>query len=136
LMAHIGAKLGGGSQGAQLLADLETASAISATEDGSGVQFYIAGYDRPLYKGQFPYGVEGKMLDQDGAAMSVLLHADENRRLFEPEFIRWGEGHDDHSVSIKEEGDSAYLQAFCGRRIDSCRSGYRRHPELVRPRKH
>lgn len=91
LIAHIGGKLGG-SEGAQLLADLESASAISATEDGSRVQFYISGYDRPPYKGQHPYGIEGKMLDKDGAELSVLLHADENGRLFELEFIRWGEG--------------------------------------------
>jgi hypothetical protein len=91
LIAHIGTKLGG-SEGAQLLADLENASAVSATEDSSRIQFNIAGYVRPPYKGQHPYGIEGKMLDEDGADLTVLLHADENGRLFELEFIRWGEG--------------------------------------------
>ncbi len=32
------------------------------------------------------------MLDKDGAELSVLLHADENGRLFELEFVRWDEG--------------------------------------------
>ena len=91
LIARIGKKLGGG-EGAQLLADLENASVLSATGDGARAQFAIAGYDRPPYRGQHPYGVEGKMLDQDGAELSVLLHADENGRLLELEFIRWGEG--------------------------------------------
>jgi len=90
-IAQIGEKLGG-SEGAQLLADAKNASAISATVDSSRIQFEIPGYERPKYKGQRRYGVEGKMLDQDGAELSVLLHADENGRLFELEFIRWGEG--------------------------------------------
>jgi hypothetical protein len=72
------------------LADLENASAVPATEDGSRIQFEIRGYDRPPYKGQHPFGVEGKMQDQDGAELSVLLHADKNGRLFELEFIRCG----------------------------------------------
>lgn len=91
LVARIGEKLGG-NEGAQLLADLENASAVTATEDGSRIQFEIRGYDRPPYKGQHPFGVEGKVQDEDGAELSVLLHADENGRLFELEFIRWGEG--------------------------------------------
>lgn len=91
LIARIGERLGG-SEGAQLLADAKDASAISVTADSSRIQFDIPGYDRPDYKDQHPYGVEGKMLDQDGAELSVLLHADENGRLFELEFIRWGKG--------------------------------------------
>jgi hypothetical protein len=91
LIARIAEKLGG-SEGAQLLADSKNASAMSGTADSSRVLFEIPGYERPAYKGQHPYGVEGKMLDQDGAELSVLLHADENGRLFELEFIRWGEG--------------------------------------------
>jgi hypothetical protein len=91
LIARISEKLDG-SEGARLLSDLENASAVPATEDGSRIQFDISGYDRPPYKGQHPFDVEGRMLDQDGAEISVLLHADENGRLFELEFIRWGEG--------------------------------------------
>lgn len=91
LIAKIAETLGG-DEGSRLLADLENASAVPATGDGSRIQFDIRGYDRPPYKGQHPFGVEGKMQDQDGAELSVLLHADENGRLFELEFIRWGEG--------------------------------------------
>ena len=90
-MVRIGERLGG-NEGAQLLADAKNASVMSATADSSRIQFEIPGYERPDYKGQHPYGVEGKMLDRDGAELSVLLHADENGRLFELEFIRWGEG--------------------------------------------
>jgi len=74
---------------AKLLDDLGSASATSGTPDGSRVVFHIAGYERPRYQGQHPFGVEGRMLDSDGAELSVLLHADENGRLLELEFIRW-----------------------------------------------
>ncbi|MDR6537127.1 hypothetical protein J2739_002900 [Variovorax soli] len=73
----------------QLLEDLEKASAAPATPDGSRVMFFIAGYERPQYRGQHPFGVEGRMLDSDGTELSVLLHADENGRLLELEFLRW-----------------------------------------------
>jgi hypothetical protein len=63
LVTRIGEKLGG-NEGAQLLADLDNATAVPATEDGSRNQFEIRGYDRPPYKGQHPFGVEGKMQDQ------------------------------------------------------------------------
>lgn len=91
LIRQISEKLSG-SEGGQLLVDLKNASAVPATADNARIQFEISGYERPPYKGQHPYGVEGKMLDEDGAELSVLLHADENGRLFELEFIRWGEG--------------------------------------------
>lgn len=51
--------------------------------------FEIAGYKRPMYRGQHPFGVEGRMLDSDGVEVSVLLHVDENGRLLELELIRW-----------------------------------------------
>jgi hypothetical protein len=82
----------GEDERAQLLRDLQNASAASATPDGSRVVFDIAGYERPPYRGQHPFGVEGRMLDSDGTDLSVLLHADENGRLLELEFIRWDSG--------------------------------------------
>lgn len=91
LIARIAERLGG-SEGKRLLADLESASATTATADGSRILFEISGYERPPYRGQHPYGVEGKMLDRDGTELSVLLHADENGRLLELEFVRWGQG--------------------------------------------
>jgi hypothetical protein len=76
----------------QLLEDLKNCSATRATRDGSRVVFDIAGYERPPYHGQHPFGVEGRMLDSDGTELSVLMHADENGRLLELEFIRWDSG--------------------------------------------
>jgi hypothetical protein len=91
LIVDIANKLGG-MEGTQLLADVENATASPATPDGSRVTFEIAGYVRPKYRGQHPYRVEGLMLDGDGAELSVVLHADENGRLLELEFIRGAEG--------------------------------------------
>jgi hypothetical protein len=82
----------GEGERAQLLQDLQKASAAPATPDGSRVVFNIARYDRLPYRGQHPFGVEGGMLDSDGTELSVLLHADENGRLLELEFIRWDSG--------------------------------------------
>lgn len=73
----------------QLLEDLENSSATPGTPDGSRVLFDIAGYERPPYRGQHLFRVEGRMLDSDGTELSVLLHADENGRLLELELIRW-----------------------------------------------
>lgn len=86
------AKRIGGSDGAQLLADSMIATARSPDGDRSRILFDIPGYIRPTYKGQHSYGVEGRMFDSDGVELSVLLHADENGRLLELEFVRWGEG--------------------------------------------
>jgi hypothetical protein len=82
----------GGSEGDQLLADLRNARALPATADDSRILFEISGYDRPAYRGQHPYRVEGRMLDRDGAEVTVLLHADANDRLLELELIRWAVG--------------------------------------------
>lgn len=73
----------------QLLEDMRGAKASPVTSDGSRIEFSIAGYDRPQYRGQHLFNVEGKMLDADGVELSVLLHADESGRLLELEFIRW-----------------------------------------------
>lgn len=76
----------------RLLADLERAHAEAAVADGARISFHIAGYARPVYRGQHLYGAEGKMLDQDGTPLSVLLYADEAGHLLELEFVRWGSG--------------------------------------------
>jgi hypothetical protein len=73
----------------QLLLDISCATVTSAVPDGSRIIFEIAGYDRPVYRGQHTFGVEARMLDEDAAELSVLLHADENGRLLELEIIRW-----------------------------------------------
>ena len=76
----------------QLLADLANATAIPATEDGARVQFEIAGYQRPTYRGQHSFGVSGELVDEDETTLSFDLFADENDRLLELELIRWGDG--------------------------------------------
>ena len=88
LVAKFASKLGE-SERVQILEDLEVTLATRCTPDGSRIGFEIIGYERPLYQGQHPFGVEGRMLDADGAELSVLLHADKNGRLLELEFIRW-----------------------------------------------
>jgi len=57
----------------QLRADADNATAVPATPDGSRIRFEILGYQRPPYRGQHPFGVEGKMLDRDGTELSVLF---------------------------------------------------------------
>lgn len=76
----------------QLLDDLKNASVSSVARDGSRVMFQIIGYERPRYRGQHPFAVEGRMLDGDGSELTVLLFADENGRLLELELIRWDAG--------------------------------------------
>lgn len=76
----------------RLLDDLEHASAEPATADSARVLFEISGYQRPPYRGQRSYGIEGELLDSDGTKLSFDLFADENGRLLELELIRWGEG--------------------------------------------
>jgi len=76
----------------QLLSDLRNATVSSINSDSSCIIFEIAGYQRPPYDGQHLFSVEGKMLDRDGAEVTVLLYADQNNRLLELEFIRWESG--------------------------------------------
>jgi hypothetical protein len=76
----------------QLMRELEHSTVEDETPDSSRIRFIIAGYTRPPYQGQHPFGVEGRMLDRDDVELSVVLYADENERLFELEFIRWGDG--------------------------------------------
>jgi hypothetical protein len=73
----------------QLLADLSCATVVDATPDNSAIEFELAGYERPKQSGQRSFGVEGKLLDADGATLSVDLFEDENYRLFVLELIRW-----------------------------------------------
>lgn len=77
----------------KLLFDLNRAVVKSETPGGARVVFDIQGYMRPPYHGQHSYGVEGEMLDDDNANLSVLLFADEDGRLLELEFLRWDGEH-------------------------------------------
>jgi hypothetical protein len=77
---------------ATLLSDLETALVSDVLADRGMISFSIQNYERPSYRGQHSYGVEGRILDEDGVEVSVILYADEKNRLLELEFIRWGGG--------------------------------------------
>jgi hypothetical protein len=81
------------AQRESLLTDLSSAMAQDMSPDRGRVAFAINGHMRPAYRGQHPFPVEGKVLDRDGAELSVLLHADENGRLLELELVRFDEGH-------------------------------------------
>lgn len=74
---------------AALFADLLGATVVNADTDDTRLCFELAGYTRPRYQGQHTYGVEGRILDEDGAEVSIILYSDENDRLLELELIRW-----------------------------------------------
>jgi len=76
----------------RLLDDLALASAEVLNDDGSIVRFHLDGYVRPPYRGQHPLPVEGALQDADGAHLSLLLHQDENDRLYELEIVRYEDG--------------------------------------------
>ena len=76
----------------RLLEDLEVASVSSAASGDAIVQFQLAGYERPVYEGQHSYGVEGRVNNQDGSELLVILHADANGRLLELELVRFDVG--------------------------------------------
>ena len=88
LLARFADKIDGAEK-VQLLADAAHATAKVISTDGSRVMFDISNYQRPPYRGQHSFGVDGKMLDVDNTELSVCLYADENGRLLELEFIRW-----------------------------------------------
>jgi hypothetical protein len=73
----------------QFLRDIETASVTSATADGSRLTFYLKDYERPKYRGQHAYPVEGQVKDADGSTLTVALYADHNDRLLELELIKY-----------------------------------------------
>lgn len=75
-----------------IIADLAHSSLTDEVGDGSRLVFVIDGYQRPKYRGQHAFPVEGRMQDRDGADLHVVLYADENGRLLELELIRWMPG--------------------------------------------
>ncbi len=75
----------------QLLDDLDRSEVEEETPDGSRRIFHIADYSRPS-GGQHSFGIEGQLVDKDGAQLTFDLYADPNGRLFEFELVRWEEG--------------------------------------------
>jgi len=77
----------------QLLNDLRLASVSPEASSDSRIVFTLADYERPPYVGQRSLGVEGQLLDSDGARITVDVYADQGGRLLEIELVRWGDGH-------------------------------------------
>jgi hypothetical protein len=75
-----------------LVKDLAQSKVEPATGSEARVYFLIPGYERPEARGQHVYGVEGRVKDEDGSVLCVLLHADENDRVLELELVRFDEG--------------------------------------------
>jgi len=76
----------------QLTYDLQHLTTVRRASAGEVINFEIEGYDRPPYKGQNPYSMEGSMLDEDGAELCIIPFKDQNGRLLELEIIRWEDG--------------------------------------------
>jgi hypothetical protein len=79
-------------QRASIKADLAKSMVEDVVGDGSRLVFIIDGYDRPEYRGQHAFPIEGIMRDSDKAVLHVALYADENDRLLELEIVRWTGG--------------------------------------------
>ncbi|CAB3768957.1 hypothetical protein LMG29542_05990 [Paraburkholderia humisilvae] len=71
---------------------MSLARAEEMLDDASLIRFHLFGYERGDYHGQHTYPVEGQLNDCDGTPVHVLLYADPADRLYELEFLRWGDG--------------------------------------------
>jgi len=93
LISRIAAMLSDDARRQTLLDDMASATAeVFATEGALRIVFHISGYERPPYRGQHSFGVEGKLNDIDGELLITDLFADENDRLLELEIIRYADG--------------------------------------------
>lgn len=93
LISRIAAMLPDEARRQQLLMDMANATAeVMETKGATRIIFHIKGYERPPYRGQHSFGVEGKLFDKDDMPLMLNLYADENDRLLELELIRQGPG--------------------------------------------
>jgi hypothetical protein len=76
----------------RLLSDLSLARAEEMLDDASLMRIHLSGYKRGAVRGQHTYPIEGELNDADGTPAHVLLFADPADRLYELEFLRWGDG--------------------------------------------
>jgi hypothetical protein len=76
----------------RLLSDLAIAQVEAELADGELIQICLEGYQHPHGGGQSLYPVEGEVSDEDGSLISLLLFADPADRLYELEYLRWGDG--------------------------------------------
>lgn len=76
----------------RLMNDLSLAQVEAELADGELICFCLDGYEHPHRGGQGLYPVEGEVRDADGSLISLLLFADPADRLYELEYLRWGDG--------------------------------------------
>jgi hypothetical protein len=76
----------------RLMNDLAIAQVEAELADGELIRFCLDGYQHPPRGGQGLYPVEGEVSDEDGSLVSLLLFADPADRLYELEYLRWGDG--------------------------------------------
>jgi len=81
-----------GPAGDQVVRDAAAGEVESVNEDDSIFVFHLPGYQRPSYKGEREFPVEGKVRDEDSVEVRVLLPNGQNERLFQLELIRFGDG--------------------------------------------
>jgi hypothetical protein len=86
-------------------------AAVTEECDGEFLFVDLPGYRRPEDPAHRVLPFEGSMKTASGGAVSVLVHLDVNRRLWEIEFIRWqtpsGDALDWSTLSIVAAADSA-----------------------------
>jgi len=80
------------NQRRRVLEDAALAMAEVINDDNSIIRFHLDNYVRPPYRGQHSLPVEGRVQDADGASLLLLLHQDENDRLYELELVRFEDG--------------------------------------------
>jgi hypothetical protein len=76
----------------RLMSDLAIAHVEAELAEGELIRFHLDGYEHPHRGGQSLYPVEGEVNDADGSLISLLLFADPADRLYELEYLRWGDG--------------------------------------------
>lgn len=76
----------------RLINDLALAQVEAELADGELIRFCLDGYEYPHRGGQGLYPVEGELSDEDGSLISLLLFTDPADRLYELEYLRWGDG--------------------------------------------
>jgi hypothetical protein len=81
-----------GPAGDQVVRDAAAGEVESVNEDDSILVFHLPGYRRPPYEGEREFPVQGKVRDEDGVEVRVLLLNDQDERLFQLELIRLGDG--------------------------------------------
>jgi hypothetical protein len=75
----------------KLMGDLAIAQVETELADGELIGFHLDRHEHPL-GGQHLYPVEGEVNDADGSRITLLLFANPADRLYQLEYLRWGNG--------------------------------------------